>query len=146
MGETFGMGKLDNPLYHARKVLRFSVAQAAEYLGVSESTIRRQESGKSPVCPLMLRLLTIRAGDLGAIDRRWHGWKIGTDGELYNPLGFNRGFAPGQISALVFNDQLVSALRLKIRKLERRLFLLAPSNDGFYLQRVTPPTRSDDIG
>ena len=136
---------MNNPLYEARLNAGLTVAKAAEFLGVSESTIRRQESGASPVKPALVRLLSIRSGDLGAIDSRWYGWKLAQDGVLYNAMGFSRGFTPNEVSALVFNAQMVSALKVKVRKLERRLFLLAPANEGFYLQRVVSPTRSDDI-
>lgn len=140
------MRDLDNALYRLRwSECRLTVAQAADYLGVSESTIRRQESGKAPISPMIIRLLSIRAGHLGSIHPRWHGWKIGCDGELFNPLGYKRGFKPNDLNALLFQAAQVKSMKAKIQRLERRLFLLAPANDGFYLTRNESPSRSDDF-
>lgn len=139
------MRDFDNPLYQLRWVqCRMSVAQAAEYLCSHESTIRRQESGKVPVNPLFLKLLSIRAGHLGEIHQRWHGWQIGRDGEMRNPLGYKRGFLPHDLNALLFQAAQVQAMKARIKRLERRLFLLAPANDGFYLARATTD-RTEDL-
>ncbi|EKF74049.1 hypothetical protein A11A3_10336 [Alcanivorax hongdengensis A-11-3] len=140
------MTDFDNPLYQLRRIqCRMTIAQAADFLAVHPSTIRRQESGKVPINPLFLRLLAIRAGHLGEIHPRWHGWQIDRDGEMFNPLGYKRGFVPGDLNALLFRAAQVRAMELKIKRLERRIFLLAPANDGFYLAKHEPPGRSDDL-
>lgn len=139
------MRDLDNPLYRLRWLeCRLTVAQAADYLGVHESTIRRQESGKAPINPLIVRLLSIRAGHLGEIHPRWHGWQIGHNGEMCNPLGYKRGFLPNDLNVLLFKAAQTQAMKARIKRLERRLFLLAPANDGFYLARAKTD-HTDDL-
>ena len=141
------MSKFDNPLYLLRRgELRMSVSEFADWAGVHPSTIRRQESGRSEVCPLLYRLASLRAGDLSVIHPAWHGWHIDSDGDLFNPFGWRRGFRPGDINALVFSSHHVRALQARIKVLERRLFLLAPANDGLRLQRLSPAPSSDYLG
>ena len=122
-----------------------SVAECAEWLGVAPTTIRRQESGKVPVSPLILRLLQIRAGDLGAVHPAWFGWNIDSRGALRNDLGYKRGFQPGEINSMVFTTSHAQAMRAKIRRLERQLFLLSPANDGLHLVRLSSAEKSHDF-
>lgn len=59
----------------------------AEFLGVSERTVRYWDAGRSRVPWSVVRLLRLlRCGDLGALHDEWSGWTINRLG-LHAPAG-----------------------------------------------------------
>lgn len=93
--------------------LRFALArlsrdQAARWLGVSERTVRRWETGESTTPRAAWLALRLLAGDLGAMDAAWSGWYL-RQGGLWPP-GIRRSapITAGDVAALPYLLQLQS--------------------------------------
>jgi transcriptional regulator with XRE-family HTH domain len=91
----------------ARLRAGLSQAEAATLGGVSVRAYAEQERGVRPVRVAVYRLLLIAGGRLPWA--AWGGWEARGD-RLYAPA-LRDGFGPGQITALPYLWQLVSALR-----------------------------------
>lgn len=78
-------------------------------VGVSARTWRRWMDGKARI-PLSVVLLArlLVDGDLGALDPRWHGWRL-VRGKLWDEA--NTGHSPATIHAWHWTRQELAALR-----------------------------------
>jgi len=70
----------------ARERLRWNYTKAADFLWVSEKTIRNWESGRARIPYAAYRLLRLRAGHELTVCG-WESWSIGHKGELVSPAG-----------------------------------------------------------
>lgn len=70
----------------ARKRLRWSLDQAADYLWVTSRTIRNWESGQARIPYAAYRLLRLRSGH-AVMAQGWDGWEFSTQGALISPAG-----------------------------------------------------------
>jgi DNA-binding XRE family transcriptional regulator len=114
------------------RLLGWTAAQAAAWLGVHERTLRRIETGETRRAGPVLRALTLKAGELGALHTAWGGWRLAPDGRLYPP-GYRYGFVPGDILAEYFRIQLTAELQRQVRKLRaqnRKLARRTRRNEG----------------
>ena len=86
---------------------RFSTDDAAAFCLVSPETFRRWRTDRAPN-PLACKLLSIRAGYLPWPE--WRDWRM-TNGLLIPPGWAGRGVSSGEVAALPYLHQLVSALQ-----------------------------------
>lgn len=83
-------------------------ATLAAWCGVDPWTVRRWETGRTRAPVSAVRLVGILArGELPPhAGQLWQGWRFGhRDGLLYAP-GMGRGFAPGQVAAVHWLEQM----------------------------------------
>jgi len=88
---------------------RFTLHQAADFLGVSPETYRRWVSDRSPNVTAV-RLLAIRAGHLPWDG--WQGWQMVETGIV--PPGYRDAITPGQIMAVPYRLQQLADLKRQI--------------------------------
>lgn len=101
----------------ARLTAGLAQAEAAALAGVSVRAYADQERGRRPVRVAVYRLLLIAGGRMPWAP--WRGWEARGD-RLYAP-DLVDGFAPGEVTALPYLRQLVSALKtaLSASKVQR---------------------------
>ena len=90
----------------------------ARELGVHRTTVARWiRCGRVP--PAVEHYLDLKHnGHLGAISNAWDGWKLcARTGELVTPTG--DVLRPGHVLSMPYQLHLVSALRQRVRELER---------------------------
>lgn len=88
-----------------------SDAAAADWLGVSERTLRRQKADCS--APVW-RLLAMKAGWLELIDPAWAGWSLQRGRLRYG----GQDWRPGDILAQQYERALIAELRRQVRSYE----------------------------
>lgn len=100
-------------------------AKACAVLGVSPKTLARWErDNQAPA--VVVRLLRLFCGELGALSPAWQGWRLAGD-RIYPP-GDSRGWAAGFVLALPLRNDQVREQRRTIERLQAdqrrlRLFL-----------------------
>jgi transcriptional regulator with XRE-family HTH domain len=72
--------------HHERRAAGLTQREAAQYLGVTERTIRNWEKGAVRIPYPAFRLIRMRAGGIVHVPG-WEGWKFGPDGSLFSPDG-----------------------------------------------------------
>lgn len=108
--------------------LRYGSARAvAEACDVSERQVRRWETGASPVPRWTVPYLRMRAGELGAIDPQWEGWKL-RDHCLQSPGVRGPSWDLYSLCATAFKlgeaERRERLLQRRIEELERDIRLL----------------------
>lgn len=96
----------------------YSIEEITRITGATPLTARRWKDGTSQPPASALRLLRLMIeGEL--MSREWEGFRF-KDDLLYIP-GWNRGFSPGELRAMFFRIQQVSALESEKRRLQKDL-------------------------
>ncbi len=104
----------------------------ADFLGCSVRTARRYKSFATPLPEPCRRLLRLRYyGDLAAmLGKAWEGFYVGhKDGLLYVP-GYRNGMNPGQIKAMFFGYQELSAHRQDVKRLKSEVWAMRKVNEA----------------
>jgi DNA-binding transcriptional regulator YiaG len=112
---------------------RYTNEKAAEVCGVSPETYRRWLADRKPNLAAV-KLMSILAGYVPWSG--WSGWEVHAG--LMFPPGFTRyGIGPGEIQAVTFYRQQISALRERVELQEREIRELRQYRRGQGLQSVT---------
>lgn len=90
-----------------------SDAAAADWLGVSERTLRRQKADSSAAA---WRLLAMKAGWLELIDPAWVGWWLHKGRLRYG----NQEWRPGDVLSQQYERALIAELQRQVRTYERQ--------------------------
>lgn len=106
--------------------------KAAEWLGVSESTLKRREAAE---CLATARLLAIKAGWIGLIDDAWDEWIL-RGGALCHA---RREWRPGDLMAQMYERALIAELQKQLREYQAEK--TAASADG---RTLAPVIRLED--
>lgn len=105
--------------------------KACAVLGVSPKTLARWErENQAPA--VVVRLLRLLCGELGALSTEWHGWRLAGD-RIYPP-GCTRGWKPGFVLALPYRSDQVRDLKRTVARLEAEIRAQArtdTSRNGF---------------
>lgn len=90
-------------------------------LEVHRTTIQRWCNGVIDVPVVAIIALRSLKGDFPHMEARkkWEGWRFGRDGTLYCPAG--QAFQESEIRSIPLANQLISALKERMRDLEAKL-------------------------
>lgn len=103
-----------------RLMLGMSQKQCAAFLRAGESTVRKWESGDSPVpfAEFELLRLILESVSFRTSHPEWDGWFISKDGKLVSPNGGRCGYTPDDLNMITLTIAEKSRLSSEVNKLQ----------------------------
>lgn len=99
----------------------YTPSQAAHYLQLDRSTIRRYETGALAVPRSVSLALELAAGNLGAIHKQWHGFSLNRESGLIYDHHLHHGMSVGEVRYTWYARSHVATCEAELRKLRLAL-------------------------